>query len=195
MHERMRIAAVAAGVLLFAFAGAAGAQTVTQTLSVDFVGLAAPSPVPLGSWLPAAAAGVLALAASVILRRRRFGRLFVWMLAAVGSATLLLEGTPVTEAAPITMTPLSLTSSPASVQFTFPGAPPFNEVIATNNDLGAIGIRITNITLTSGPYVIGGFALAASKNLGPKIVGPLPCAIGMSLNTGANCAIELTVVP
>jgi hypothetical protein len=185
----MRVAAVAAAGLLFAFAGAAGAQTVTQTLSVAFIGLQAPSPVPFASWLPAAAAGALAVAAAVVLRRRRFGRFSVWMLAAVGSAALLLEGTPVSEAGVFT-TPLSLTSSPSSVQFTFPGAPLFNEVVATNNDLGAIGIQITNITLSVGPYIIG-IGAAASKHLDPKFVGPPPCFVGMHLNKGASCFIDL----
>jgi hypothetical protein len=90
--------------------------------------------------------------------------------------------------------PLSMTSSPSSVQFTFPGAPAFNEVVATNNDLAAIEIQITNITLSGGPYIIG-IGAAARKNLDPKFVGPPPCSIGMHLNKGASCFIDLQVAP
>jgi hypothetical protein len=166
----------------------ANAQSVTRTLTIEFVGgdVAA---VPLGGWLPGFIAGVLGLAAAIGLRRRGKGSTWLWTTIVVSATALLLDNVPSTEAksAP---TLLPLLGSPASVQFTFPGAPPFTEVDATNKLPGPI--TITKIMLTPGPYSI--LVAPESPTTGPKLVTP-GCFVGEGLANGKMCFVDLGVVP
>jgi hypothetical protein len=178
----------AAAALLSALAVTANAQSVTQTLSIAFVGGDIPT-APLGGWLPAFIAGVLALAAAIGLRRRGKGATCLWTSIVVSASALLLDNVPSSEAG-VPTTLLPLLGSPASVQFTFSGAASFTVVDAFNTLPGSI--TIANITLTPGPYSI--VVAPASPTTGPKLVTP-GCFVGESLTNGQKCFVDLEITP
>lgn len=156
--------------------GSAFAQTVTQTLVLTFPN---PAPVPIGGWTAAAIAVVLALAGGFLLRHRLSRG--AW----ISSAVLLAVGTllalqPIRNAqAIIITTPLNLVMSPATLQFTFPGAPVETQVLVKNDTGGTT--TILSIVLSPGPYF---FTTLAN-----------PCSVGMVLAPGATCTIGLRAIP
>jgi hypothetical protein len=149
------------------------AQTVTQTLTVGFSGAA---PIPIGGWTTVAMAVLLALVGAVLLRRRSPAGAWFWSAALLGAGVLLALQSIRSAEALIPITPLNLTSSPAAVQFVFPGAPIQTEVLVTNGTGGTT--TILSITLGSGPYSLFGL--------------PNPCTVGLILAPGASCTIGLT---
>jgi hypothetical protein len=76
----------------------------------------------------------------------------------------------------IPVTPRSLVTSPASVQFVFPGAPDPTVVLVTNNTGGAT--TILSIVLSAGP-------------LGTT-TSTTPCLVGTILAANATCTIGLS---
>jgi hypothetical protein len=166
------------GLALFAATSstAALAQSVTQTLSVNFSG---PAPIPIATWTAVAIAVLLAVVGAVLLRRRSPTGAWFWSAALLGTGALLALQSIRSADAIIPVTSLNLTTSPAMVQFTFPGAPAETEVLVTNDTGGAT--KILSITLDSGPYV-----LVALAN---------PCTVGLTLGAGKNCTIGLLVPP
>lgn len=163
------------GLAVYGAIGANGAfaQSVMQTLTLTFP---EPAPVPIGGWTAAAIAVVLALAGGFLLRHRLpHGAWF-------GPAVLLAVGTllavqPIRSAqAIITPTPLNLVTSPATLQFTFPGAPAQTNVLVTNDTGGTT--TILSIVLSPGPYSF--------------LALPNPCTVGLVLAPGATCMIGLT---
>ncbi len=166
------------GLALFAATSSKGAlaQTVTQTLSVGFSGAA---PIPVGTWTTMAIAILLAVVAAVLLRRRSPTGAWSWSAALLGTGALLALQSIRSAEAVITITPLNLTTSPAVVQFMFPGAPFETEVLVTNATGGTT--KIMSISLGSGPYIMFGLAN--------------PCSVGLALAPGKTCTIGLMVPP
>jgi hypothetical protein len=149
------------------------AQSVTQTLTVNFTDA---SPVPMGGWISVALAISLAVVGALVLRRRSSTGAWLWVAAAIGTGALLtLQTISGAQAIPPT-TPLSLVTSPASVVFTFPGAPTATNVQLTNNVGGPT--TITAITLQPGPY--------------DPAPGQTTCTVGLVLPASGTCLIGLT---
>ena len=148
------------------------AQTVTQSLTVNFSG---GTPVPIGGWVAIGIALLLAAAAGWVLRRSASTRAWVWLAALVGTAGFLALQ-PIREAhAALPPTALDLVTSPAVVVFTFPGAPVQTEVTVTNKSGGPT--TLLAITLAPGPY-------------GVFTVG-VPCTVAMVLPANGTCNIGL----
>ena len=174
-----RPGAIAVGAIALVAATGAVAQTITQTLTVDF---ALMQPVPIDRWSVAIIALLLALTGALLMRYRARARIWIWPTLAIGVVALVLaESITRAEAIIPVATPLNLTSSPAQVTFTFPGAPPLTNVVATNNAPSIV--TITGISLGSGPY-----------GLNPGTVG-VPCKVGLNLQPGQQCSILLLEAP
>ena len=149
------------------------AQTVTQTLTLTFP---AAVPVPVGGWTAVAVAVLLAAVGGVFLRRRSATGAWLWSVALLGTGVLLTLQ-PMHSAEAVTPTvPLNLITSPASVQFVFPGAPDPVNVLVTNTSGGTA--TILSITLSAGPL-----GMTGSAN---------PCTVGQVLAVGATCTIGLS---
>jgi hypothetical protein len=148
------------------------AQTVTQSLTINFTGGA---PVPIGGWAAIGIALILAAAAGWVLRRSRATGVWIWFAAMVGTAGLFALP-PIGDAhAAFPPTFLDLVTNPATVVFTFPGAPVQTEVTVTNKS-GA-PTTLLAITLAPGPYST--FAVG------------VPCTVGMVLPANGTCNIGL----
>jgi len=154
-------------------ATSAPAQTVVQTLTLSFP---ATAPVPIGGWTVVAIAVLLAVVAVAVLRRRSSTGAWLWCVALLGTGALFALQPIRSAEALIPTTPLSLVTSPASVQFVFPGAPDPVVVLVTNNT-GAT-TTITSIVLSAGPLGTTG-----STN---------PCSVGTILAANATCTIGLS---
>jgi hypothetical protein len=154
-------------------ASSALAQTITQTLTLGFTGT---SSVPIGGWTVVAIAVLLAVMGGVFVARRSRTGAWFWAVALVGTGALLALQPMRSAAALIPTVPLNLVSSPASVQFVFPGAPDPVNVLVTNTS-GATA-TIQSITLSTGPL---GMSVATN-----------PCIVGMVLAPGATCNIGLS---
>jgi hypothetical protein len=149
------------------------AQSVTQTLTLTFP---AAAPVPVGGWTAVAIAALLAVVGGVLLRRRSATGAWFWSAALLGTSALLALQPIRSAEALIPTTPLTLITSPASVQFVFPGAPDPVNVLVTNGTGGTT--TILSITLSPGPL-----GMAGSLN---------PCTVGLVLAVGATCTIGLS---
>lgn len=148
------------------------AQTVTQSLTINFSG---GTPVPIGGWAAIGIALLLAATAGLVLRRSSSSRTWIWVAALVGSAGLFALQ-PIRDVHATTpTTTLDLVTNPAVVVFTFPGAPVQTNVLVTNKSGGPT--TILAITLAPGPY-------------GMFTVG-VPCAVGMVLPPDGTCNIGL----
>src|SRR5664279_1339137 len=163
------------GVALVGATGTAGAlaQTVTQTLTLTF---AAVTPVPVGGWTVVAIAVLLAAVGGMLIRRRSARGAWLWCAALLGTGALLALQPMRSAEAAIPTVPLNLITSPASVQFVFPGAPDPVNVLVTNTSGGTT--TILSITLSAGPL-----GMAGSIN---------PCTVGLVLAVGATCTIGLS---
>jgi len=172
-------AAITVGATALVTSTGAIAQTITQTLTVDFALL---QPVPIGRWSMAVVALLLAVSGALLVRYRARARVWIWPTLAIGVAAFVLaESVTRAEAIVPVTTPLGMTSSPAQVTFTFPGAPPFTNVVATNNVSGIV--TITGISLDSGPYGLA------------KGTAGVPCKVGLNLQPGQQCSILLLAAP
>ena len=164
---RASLALAGAGITTGAFA-----QTVTQSLTINFSG---GTPVPIGGWAAIGIALLVAAAAGLVLRRSSSSRAWIWFAVLVGTAGLFaLQPIRGVQAA-IPTTPLDLVSSPATVVFTFPGAPVETNVLVTNKT--GSPTTILAITLASGPYDT--FSIGT------------PCTVGMVLPANGTCNIGL----
>jgi hypothetical protein len=149
------------------------AQTVTQTLTLGFT---AAAPVPIDGWAAVAIAVLLAIAGVAVLRRRSSTGAWLWCAALLGTGALFgLQPIRSAEAL-IPITPLSLVTSPASVQFVFPGAPDPTVVLVTNNTGGTTTI----LSIVLGPGPLGTTASTT------------PCVVGTILAANATCTIGLS---
>ena len=156
------------------FASGAFAQTVTQSLTVNFT---AASPVPLTGWAAIGIALLLAAGAALALRRGSSTGAWTWLAALIGTAALLAVQ-PIRDAEALTpTTPLDLVTNPATVVFTFPGAPVQTVVQVTNKTSGPT--TILAITLAPGPY-------------GTFTPGGTVCTVGLLLPVNGTCNIGLS---
>jgi hypothetical protein len=171
--QRKSIASIGLALIGATSATGALAQSVTQTLTLSFSAVA---PVPIGGWTAVAIAMLLAVVGGVLLRRRFPTGAWFWAAALLGTGALLALQPIRSAEASIPTTPLNLITSPASVQFVFPGAPDPVNVLVTNATGGAT--TILSITLTAGPLGMAG-ALH-------------PCSVGLVLAVGATCTIGLS---
>lgn len=171
--QRRFMASVGLALIGATSATGALAQTITQTLTISFTG---PAPIPIGGWTAVVIAVLLAITGGVLLGRRSRTGGWVWCAALLGTGALLALQPIRSAEAIIPVTPLNLISSPASVQFVFPGAPDPTEVLVTNATGGTT--TILSISLTPGP-----FGMTSSSN---------PCTVGLVLTAGATCTIGLS---
>jgi hypothetical protein len=148
----------------------ASAQTVTQSLTVNFTGA---SPVPIGGWVAIGIALVLAGLAGLALRRSPSSGAWIWFAALIGTAGLFALQPIRDVQAAIPTAPLDLVTPPATIVFTFPGAPVETNVVVTNKT--GVPTTILSITLGSGPY--GTFSIGT------------PCTVGMVLPANGTCNI------
>lgn len=178
IQQRRAIQGVGAVMVAATNATGAFAQSTTQTLTLTFPAAAGPMGLPISGWTAVAITVMLALVGGLMLRRRSPTGARLWSAGLLATGALLALQSTDSAKAIIPQTPLNLVSSPASVQFTFPGAPPETDVVVTNKTGGKT--TILSITLSPGPYVVLG--------------NPGQCTVGMVLPNLGTCNIDLGAV-
>ncbi|HVN35995.1 MAG TPA: midcut-by-XrtH protein [Casimicrobiaceae bacterium] len=158
--------------LTIGFSGAAGTQSVAQT-------------VPLSTGLTFALMLALAIAAYVALRKGRAGggRLFGLMLALAAGTTLAVAvgNRAISDAHALTgpVTLINLSVSPAVLNVA-PFAPDALVTVKVTNTTGQT-VKLTSIVLDSGgPYTVS---------------TPTDCVVGGALAASAQCTITLAAIP
>jgi hypothetical protein len=155
------------------FATGALAQTVTQSLTVNF---SDGTPVPIGGWAAIGIALLVAAAAGLVLRRSSSSRAWMWVTALFGTAGVFALQPIHDVHAGIPMTSLDLVTNPAVVVFTFPGAP------------GAIDVQVAN--KSGAPTTILAIALASGPYHTIQAI-VAPCIVGMVLPRNGICNVKL----